>query len=387
MISRRTFIAAGSASVLGATALNAVLTGPAFATSTSVTLTLKNTSGLPAYAYIYGHNAGSWMFVGEGGNLRPLTSATDYAIEIPAGQAKNIPLGQYLTDGRIYFSLGSRLVNDWDSNGAIRQPGYTADDQDWLKAYTFFEFNFDTGGLHANISYVDMVSLPVRVDMTNTSSQTQSVQPLPNGAPARIAADLLTQHGADGLPWDQLVIKDGGGKLVRVMSPEKWKKDLFGDYYRSYVDAVWSHYRTNTLTVTTNSGSYTGQVTGDVLTFAGLNGSPFTKPATADILSCNSGPFANSNDERGAVSARLGAAFNRGTLLLGDNQPNGVPTSQYYSSGTVNQYARLVHTYATIGYAFPFDDVHPAGSPSIEGYISDPDPATCTITLGDPGNG
>lgn len=62
----------------------------------------------------------------------------------------------------------------------------------------------------------------------------------------------------------------------------------------------------------------------------------------------------------------------RGTLLLdgGNNQPNGVPESKYYSSSApVFWYGSLVHSFEDSGkgYAFPYDDVIPAGGKDTSG--------------------
>jgi hypothetical protein len=116
---------------------------------------------------------------------------------------------------------------------------------------------------------------------------------------------------------------------------------------------------------------------------------PFTKPSAADIFGCASGPLYNSgSDARGAVAARLAAALNRSSLLVagGNNQPDGVTPSQYYRDATTNHYARLVHQYASIGYAFPYDDVGPTGSRPVDGHLQDPAPTSWTVSLG-PGAG
>jgi hypothetical protein len=59
------------------------------------------------------------------------------------------------------------------------------------------------------------------------------------------------------------------------------------------------------------------------------NGSTFPKPTAADIFSSNSGPFATgSNAETNTIIPRLAAAFNRSTLLLSNETPNGTNASQ-----------------------------------------------------------
>ncbi len=156
---------------------------------------------------------------------------------------------------------------------------------------------------------------------------------------------------------------------------------------------MWSRFSSSTLTVDTQSlGTYTGKVSGDTLVFTGLNtnGVPFTRPGASDIFSCDSGPLYNSGgNARGAVAARLAAALNRSTLLLagGQNQPGGVAAAQYYTNAVTNHYARLVHKYASIGYAFPYDDVGPTGSTPVDGHLQDYAPTSWTVALGSSAGG
>ncbi len=274
--------------------------------------------------------------------------------------------------GRVWFSVGKKIqffVNPPGGGGGVPglvQPGFTSSDPNWQTNWTFCEFTYNSANLYANISYVDMVALPVSMATTG-SSGSQSVSPLPAGALASIASGLQAQHAADGAPWDQLVATDSSGAALRILSPAHSPTD-FGGYWNGYLNSVWSYYQSHTLTVNGQGsiGSYSGTVSGDTLVFAGLNtnGVPFTKPSAVDIFGCASGPLYNSGgDARGAVAARLAAALNRSSLLVsgGDNQPDGVPPSGYYTDATTNHYARLVHKYANVGYAFPYDDVGPTG--------------------------
>ena len=84
-------------------------------------------------------------------------------------------------------------------------------------------------------------------------------------------------------------------------------------------------YESATLTVDTQAsyGAVTGQVSGGLLTFPGVGA--FARPATADILSCATGPFSTAGASARALSVipRLAAAFNRGTLLVDSDQPDG----------------------------------------------------------------
>ena len=85
-----------------------------------------------------------------------------------------------------------------------------------------------------------------------------------------------------------------------------------------------------------------------------------------------------------AILPRLAAAFNRSTLLIDSDQPDGENPADYYANAITNHYARIVHATTTggRGYAFPYDDVAPSGGADQSGAVSDPAPTLLTVTLG-----
>jgi hypothetical protein len=412
VLSRRSFVkrigATGLVAAAGSAAGFAALTPHASAAGVSLPVSLANKSGSDTvYAYISGADDSGWPgFVGADGafNRLPspssvLTPTPDYAIPLggSGSAATTVTLQDYVIGGRVWFSIGDRIqffVNPPGADGGVPglvQPGFTSSDPNWQTQWTFAEFTFNSANLYANISYVDMVSLPVAMASTGAGGN-QSVSPLPDGALASIASGLQAQHATDGAPWDQLVATGSGGAPLRVLAPSHAPTD-FGGYWDSYLDAVWSRYASTPLTVNAqgSSGTYSGTVSGDAFVFSGLDddGVPFTKPSAADIFGCASGPLYNSgSDARGAVAARLAAALNRSSLLVsgGDNQPDGVSASGYYQDPVTNHYARLVHQYASIGYAFPYDDVGPTGAAPVDGHIQDTAPTSWSLTLGSAGS-
>ncbi|MDI5971108.1 beta-1,3-glucanase family protein [Streptomyces sp. SL13] len=369
--------------------------------STAFSIDLVNSSGsADAVAYITGQDdSGTPFFVLADGTTQkmpdpsaPMTRVADYSIPLDAtGRATTVPVSGDIISGRLWFSTNGPIAFYVNPGPALVQPSFDKDDPtgNWLTDWSFCEFTYNSAGIYANISYVDLVVSPISMRMLSTGGTTQTVSPLPDGALAAIAADLTAQAASDGFPWDTLVATDSGGNILRIVSPQHAASG-FDDYWTSYVDQVWSHYASTPLTVDTDSagfGSFTGQVSGDTLVFAGLDddGTPFTKPGATDIFGCNTGPFLNTgSDARGAVAARLGAAINRSTLLAsgGASQPDGVPTSAYYGNGVTNHYSRIVHDRATVGYAFPYDDVGPTGAVPVDGHIQEGSPSTWTVTLG-----
>ncbi|MFE7243051.1 beta-1,3-glucanase family protein [Streptomyces sp. NPDC057580] len=402
MVSRRSFLTAAGATAAAAAVLSPLSPFASEATAAGVSLpvSLQNNSGSnTVYAYISGTDSSGWpVFVSANGTLNRLpnpssamTPIADYSISLGASgsAATKVTLTDYIIGGRVWFSVGQKLkffVNPGTVPGVV-QPALVSSDPNWATNWTFCEFTFNSANLYANISYVDMVALPVSMSSTGNAGN-QTVSPLPSGALASIASGLKSQHASDGAPWDKLVIDDSSGGVLRVLSPSHSPVD-FGNYWDDYLNRVWNRYSSTPLTMNGQGsiGSYTGTVSGGALVFSGLNtnGVPFTKPSAADIFGCASGPLYNSGaDARGAIAARLAAALNRSSLLVsgGNNQPDGVSASQYYTDAITNHYARLVHQYASIGYAFPYDDVGPTGSAPVDGHIQDGAPTSWTISLG-----
>jgi hypothetical protein len=180
-----------------------------------------------------------------------------------------------------------------------------------------------------------------------------------------------------------------GGANLRALSPQNgivFNSSLLSGYYNDYVTQVWDRYESATLTVDTQAsyGTVTGQVTGGSLTFPGVGS--FAQPTAADIFSCSTGPFstAGASGEVLAIIPRLAAAFNRSTLLIDSDQPDGENPANYYANAITNHYARLVHATETggLGYAFPYDDVTPNGGVNQAGPVSSGSPAVLSVTVG-----
>ena len=181
-----------------------------------------------------------------------------------------------------------------------------------------------------------------------------------------------------------------------------WTKDLILPQPRANRFTVYSEYQSKQLIVDTQSGygNVAGQVNSSgVLDFG--SGGAFPKPSAADIFSNSTGVFSSSNPETLAIIPRLAAAFNRSTLLLSNNTPNGTRPNQFYKNPTTNvrpietlvliqklisrqHYARIVHDTSKngTGYAFPFDDVIGTGEKPQEGAVFSSTPAALVVTVG-----
>ncbi len=412
MISRRTFFAASAAAVatpvlakLGTTGQAAVAMRPAAASATAATFAIdlvNNTGSNTAYAYVTGQaidNGNALMLLEADGQTpyypsspsstgSPLAVDCSIPLNAPGGAARSVTI-PHLAGARIWFSIGAPLTFLLNPGPALVEPSVTnPSDPNINIQWDFAEFTYNDAQLFANISMVDFVCIPVALALTDSSGTQQSVAGLPPGGLDTVCAGLTAQANADGAGWNQLIVTSNGQNL-RALSPTNgivMNSSLFSGYFGNYVAQVWQRYESATLTVDTQAsfGTVTGQVTGGALTFPGVGS--FGQPGAPDIFGCNSGPFnpAGMSAEMLAILPRLAAAFNRTTLLIDSDQPDGENPADYYANTQTNHYARIVHatTLDHRGYAFPYDDVAPTGGADQSGAVSSGSPSLLTVTLG-----
>ena len=401
MISRRKFIAASTALVGGSALIGTLADSTrASATASTLNIALQNTStSNTVYAYITGQaiNNNNALFLLQADGKTPYypTSPSSTGAALAANCA--IPLGApgstttvtipQIAGGRVWFSIGNKITFLLNPGPALVEPSVTNPSDPSINVmWDFCEFTFNSANLYANISYVDFVSIPISLSLLNTSGVTQYVSGIPTGGLNTICANLTAQNNIDGAGWNKLIFTSGGANL-RALSPNNgivMNPSLFSGYFQPYVNQVWSKYTGSPLSVDTQAswGTVTGEVSGGVLNFSGVGS--FAQPAAADIFSCNSGPFNTSSAEMGALTARISAAFNRTTLLIDTDQPDGENPANYYKNSITNHYARIVHA-ANLdgrGYTFPYDDVAPTGGADQSGEVNDPNPALWTIAVG-----
>jgi hypothetical protein len=379
MIRRRTFLgglAAAAAGVpLAATGLDAMAAGAAGARA-AMSLTLANESGRgPVWTYVVGTNlaTGQQCRLSADGQLLAVSEAdngpdgfTDYAIPVEGGGTTlSLPQGM---SGRIYLAIGDKLKFHCNPGNALAYPaGWVSSDPNFPVLHDCAEFTYDGAGMHCNTTMVDMLSVPLAI--TLNGSRQQSTGRLRDGGRAAVFSALSGQAGFGGLVL--------GGDL-RVISPgHGLDAGLFaGDYLGGYIDEVWSHYTSNTMTVTAGANTFSGQVSGGKFVFSG-GVRPFDKPSTRDVLYCDGALAAPNDGVTGPVAAALGAGFNRGVLTDTGAQPVA-DAGTYYHRGDTNHYSRVMHENTVDGdaYGFAFDDVCEHAS-----YIEDGAPTSMTVTI------
>nr|WP_158891031.1 glycoside hydrolase family 64 protein [Amycolatopsis anabasis] len=388
MISRRSFLGASAVALTSPFWARGLTPAAAAATPETFRLSFDDKSGAEtAFAYVTGTTPDGKLVLlkADGTPYHPASPAKEMTplpedCAIPLSSGKQFPVPR-MAGARIYVSTGEKLDLFLNPGPSLVHPSFlNSGDANYRKNWTFCEFTFNDAQLFANISYVDFVATPLGLRLTTTSSGEQSVPGLPAGSLDPICAELKAQGGS----WGELIQADGGRNL-RAVSPHH-RADRFQGYLDGYIDQVWKKYAGQDLIVDSQNpglGKFTGRVGGDgKLTFG--NGESFGKPVTADVWSCDSGPFAirdGDSDARKSIIPRLAAALNRTTLLDNPNQPTGEDPAKFYRNDVTNHYARIVHAKLpdNRGYAFPYDDVSPG--PDFSGAVQAGDPEVLTVTV------
>ena len=323
----------------------------------------------------------------------PLTTlAVNCAIPLGAPGTTVTTVIPQLASARVWFSIQTPLVFLLNPGPSLVEPSVAnPTDPNINIRWGFCELTLNADQLYANVSYVDFVSLPISIGLTNRAGVTTVVQGLPPDGLDRVCDQLMVQHHTDGAGWDQLIVRGSGGENVRVLSPNLGRlvhPGLFENYFEPYIDLVWNNHRTTPVTVDTQAswgivqGTVQSTDQGDQLLFPGLGG--FSRPSTADIFSCSTGPFITMPVSMAALTPRIAAGCNRSTLHRTQQEPSDPST--YYQDAITNHYSRILHAVNTDGrgYAFPYDDVTPSGGHDQSGSVFDPNPSGLTIAVGAP---
>lgn len=337
----------------------AVVQSPQSATMTgTLQIALENQSNRSdMYAYITGQaidrNGALFLLQSDANTAYYPTSPSSTGqpipvdISIPLGAPGNIVTATIprLAGGRIWFSQGSKLTFLLNPGPGLVEPSvFNPSDPNYNKNFGFCEFTFNSAQVFVNISYVDFVSnIPVALTLQDTAGHSQHVSGMRPDGLATVCQGLRAQTAKDGRRWSSLIVQSNGQDL-RALSPNSGitlNPDWFATYWTDYVNQVYAKYQIDKLTVDTQASW--GEVQGQVGSQGSLDfgaGGLFPKPNAKDIFGNNSGPFATGgNAETNAIIPRMAAAFNRSTLLLSNQTPNGTSPAQYYQNPTTN-----VHT-------------------------------------------
>ena len=265
-------------------------------------------------------------------------------ISIHLGQPGNVVHASIprLAGGRIWFSVGAPLQFALNPGPGLVEPSaFTSADPNYNTDFGFAEFTFNNSQVFVNVSSVDFVGLPISLTLQDTNGTSQHVAGLPANGLAIIADGLRAQTRKDGEPWSSLIV-NRDGRVLRILSPNtgiQLNPSWFQNYWTEYVNQAYSRFRTQRLTINTQSSS--GNVSGQVDPHGNLNfgsGGSYPPPSAKDIFGCSTGPFATAgaNEEKLAIIPRLAAAFNRSTMLITNSQPDGAGPRDYYKNAVTN---------------------------------------------------
>ncbi|KAK5728759.1 hypothetical protein LTR15_001898 [Elasticomyces elasticus] len=290
--------------------LNATRAGPANSTTTvssvqiaekvalspgQLPLSLVNNLGGAVNAYVTGLNSGGQLVMLQPDGQwyyptcdpamsapQPINVNVAIALNGAKGSTTQIALPSYISAARVWFAAGNleffTVYSSATQGPSLVEPSaVNPSDPSAAISWGFVELtNTEVGGLFANISYVDFVGLVLGMSLLAGDGSTQSARGLQPNAVADICSLLEAQSAQDGQPWGDLCLVDSSGNPLRVIAPSDYvasHPEAFSNYFTEYIDEVWTHYTTNTLTVNTQAaaGKVACSVQDDLLTCSGDN--------------------------------------------------------------------------------------------------------------------
>ena len=303
------------------------------------------------------------------------------------GHTAHITIPQ-IAGGRIWIAAGKLTFLLNPGGPALVEPSVlNPSDPNADVNFGFVEFTLNNDQLYANISYVDFVPrLPIAITLKRVNGEVEHVAGMAPDGLDKLAVALHAQAVKDKRSWDKLVVRHDDRNL-RILNATHGNAvgANFDGYFEKQIDEVWHAYSTGRKKMRINTQAGPGIVSGSINSKGELMiaGEAFSKPTTADVLGCNSGPFTTGpSATRNAIIPRLAAAFVRSSLLECEDQPSDPKT--FYKREPTNHYARLVHLHNLDGkgYAFAYDDVQPDGGVDQSGKVNAGDPELFTVTVG-----
>jgi hypothetical protein len=353
---------------------------------------LNNTRGTYSNAQIYvtflfQAVAGQWSYLKPNGTVTHINhldatapghltkNGVNYAnMSFTLAQASTVPSPPHVGGGRIYISIGSPMFipispDDQGWGGPdLRNPA----DPNADVYYDWYEYTYTSGSTFGgNTTQVDQFGFPMTARLQVAAigyDQTVGI----TLTRAQVMSQYTASVGAAFKPLEN---------QYRIVAPRSASQFYPGgaqaSYLQAYIDQTWAYYTAHQFTLTRLGQTFTGRVSGTVLSGTGpLGGWVLNKPTTIDVLAC-AGALASGSVADKVMGAEFCAAFNRGVAM---NTANWYNPAAYYTSATKNDYAGFFHpiSIAHRSYAFPYDDVNDQSSVQI---VNGPNPIT-RLTLG-----
>jgi hypothetical protein len=281
-----------------------------------------------------------------------------------------------LQGGRAYISLGAPLclAIPQDNSGIALPDVNNPTDPNANTYWDFYEYTYVYGqvAFGGDTTQVDSFGFPIDVRVQQASSSTD------RSTGFLVSRQDIVNHFLDSSdPSYQGLVTNYHVLAPRTSVP--FATSSASAAMQTYINTAWQQY-TSGFSLTVLGQTYTGSVQSDGalhFSYQGTSGYVIQKPAPADVWACG-GALANGNDVELALEAEFCAAFNRGVAA---NPAIWWTSSQYYQSGTYNEYAAYMHSITVDArtYAFPFDDVNDQSSVIILPNANPPDMVTLTV--------
>lgn len=412
-------LAAPLAGTMTASALepaNTVSTQAPATQQASITFTVTNNSGKSEPMHLaavgtVGQGSVIEGYLDRSGTLHPWgQNSTPTPIDAPDATMIILKNGEsttftmpYWFSGRVYYSFGEpmpfKYVGTVDGRtGTVQPVPWNATDPSATVDYDMAEMTYSQYGLYLNSSQVDMVAFPAVVSGTGAEGVETTGGISPGGFEKLVQSLSQIPNFATGIQ------RDASGEVLRVLAPAHFvnASTSHQTYLDPYINRVWNHYTTRTLTVQpdpTNNPAlkFTGKVVGGKFVFTRTDDGTQTiidKPTTSDVWGCEGALVASPDDkaahreDRGMIARSLCADLHRGVLGTQAVSPATDPSTFYKTNsmngGLMDHYAKEVHANmpGSKAYGFAFDDV--GGYESLV-HVINPTSASITIINRDSG--
>lgn len=356
-------------------------------TGSGVPLAVLNKSGLPTsdinflFTAADPNNQSEFEYLDAKGSMTVFAagnSATDLPLSscFPGSVGKSgkgakliVPI---LPGGRLWIALNDKLELSGVSGGEFVQPtGWTPGGPGYNVPWDFVELSSDNPGIFVDITRVDMLGLPLNLEVLPTSKSSPWTKV---GEDLSNYTKMLTQFAGDA-PYDKLVttVPKFSPDVPRIINPSHYSgfPDVFNDtkyYAGGYINKVISYYQDpkNAITYeTAYKGTYcpgSWTATSDGKNFIFTNGTltntyPASLYSTPYIFEDNPGTEYGAGTCAYLLDKILLQELNRGVAMKTSHPVTD--TSDFYPKNQIdNQYACILHNNSlhNATYAFAFDD-------------------------------
>jgi|GEM_PF-5800873 len=356
--------------------------------SGGVPLVVFNKSGLPSgdlnflFTATDPNDQSQFEFLNKNGSMTLFASgnsATDMPLSkcFPGSVGKSAKgaklIVPVLPGGRLWIALNGKLKLTGVSGGGFIQPtGWTPGGPGYNVPWDFIEISSNNPGIFVDITRVDMLGLPLNLEVLPTSKSSPWTKV---GENLSNYTKMLTAFAGD-VPYNKLVttVPSFSPKVPRIINPSHFADfpDVFndGNYYEGgYVNKVVAYYQNPKNQITYGTaykgpycpGSWTSTSDGSNFVFKQGTSQAYTFPASlysaSYIFEDNPGTTYEAGTCPYLLDKILLQELNRGVAMKKNHPVTN--TSNFYPKNEIdNQYACILHNNSlhNATYAFAFDD-------------------------------